>query len=122
MTRNELHSLWLKQFAQGISKKELEKYVVSTGNYLWHIFSWNLLDEKAFLTGNNARKAFDLADKHNAVYIEWFEDDETKILSPTFKNANSLDKMTEVYVVASDFSWTYIKTHECMCGPYFMQL
>ena len=32
------------------------------------------------------------------------------------------DEMTEIYVIASDFSWTYIKTHESMCGPYFMKL
>ena len=30
--------------------------------------------------------------------------------------------MIEIYVVAPDFSWTYIKTHESMCGPYFMKL
>lgn len=122
MTRNELCSVWLEHFAHNISKKDIEKYVVSTGNYLWHIFSWKLLDEKAFLTGDNARKAYDRANKHHALYIDWFEDDETKILTANLRNANALDKMAEIYVVASDFSWTYIKTHESMCGPYFMQL
>lgn len=122
MTRNELYSVWLNHFAQGISRKDIEKYVVSTGNYLWHVFSWKLLDEKAFLIGDSARKAYDQTDKRNALYIEWFEDDETKNLTAKLNNANALDKMTEIYVVASDFSWTYIKTHESMCGPYFMQL
>ena len=122
MTRNEFYSIWLSRFAKDISRKDIEKYVVSTGNYLWHVFSWGLLDEKVFLTGNNAREAYDKIDKHNALYIAWFEDDETKELTAKLNTAKVLDKMTEIYVVAPDFSWTYIKTHEGMCGPYFMKL
>ena len=30
-----------------------------------------------------------------------------------------IDKFSEIYVVASDWSWTYMKTHEEECGPYF---
>ena len=122
MTKNEFFSTWLRRFANGISSEKIEKYVVSTGNYLWHVFSWELLDEKVFLTGNSARKAYDKIDKHNALYIDWFEDNETKNLTAKLSTANALDEMTEIYVIASDFTWTYIKTHESMCGPYFMKL
>lgn len=122
MTKNEFYSAWLSHFANGISKENIEKYVVSARNYLWHVFSWELLDKKVFLTGNSARKAYDKIDKHNALYIDWFEDNETKNLTAKLSTANALDEMTETYVIASDFSWTYIKTHESMCGPYFMKL
>ncbi len=122
MTRSEFYSEWLNHFAKHISKKDIQKYVVSTGDYLWHVFSFELLDKNAFLTGDSARKAYDKTDKHNATYIEWFEDDEAKDLTQELRTAKALDEMTEVYVVASDFSWTYIKTHESMCGPYFMKL
>ena len=122
MTKNEFYSAWLSHFANGISKENIEKHVVSTGNYLWHVFSWELLDKKVFLTGNSARKAYDKIDKHNALYIDWFEDNETKELTAKLNTANALDEMIEIYVVAPDFSWTYIKTHESMCGPYFMKL
>ena len=122
MTKNEFYSTWLRRFANGISREKIEKYVVSTGNYLWHVFSWELLDEKVFLTGDSAKKAYDQIDKHNALYIKWFEDDEPKELTAKLNTANALDEMTEIYVVAPDFSWTYIKTHESMCGPYFMKL
>ena len=122
MTRDEFYSAWLSHFAIDISRNDIEKYVVSTGNYLWHVFSWELLDKKAFLTGDSARNAYDKTDKHNAMYIAWFEDGEAKDLTEEFNTATALDKMTEIYVVAPDFSWTYIKTHESMCGPYFMQL
>ena len=53
---------------------------------------------------------------------DWFEDDETKKLTTKLSTAKALDEMTEIYVIDSDFSWTYIKTHESMCGPYFMKL
>ena len=122
MTRNEFYSAWLSHFANGISRENIEKYVVSTGNYLWHVFSWELLDQKVFLTGDSARKAYDQIDKHNALYIDWFIDHETKSLTAKLRTANALDEMTEIYVVASDLTWTYMKTHESMCGPYFMKL
>ena len=122
MTKNEFYSTWLCHFAKDIPRKDIEKYVVSTGNYLWHVFSWKLLDENTFLTGDKARRAYDRIDKHNAFCIEWFEDDETKDFTMKLNTAKVLDKMTEIYIVASDFSWTYIKTHESMCGPYFMKL
>jgi len=123
MTRDEFYSTWLSHFAKDISRNDIEKYVAATGNYLWHVFSWELLDKKAFLTGDSARKAYDEADKHNALYIKWWpEDDETQSLTKELTAAKALDKMTEVYIVAPDFSWTYIKTHESMCGPYFMKL
>ena len=122
MTKNEFSSKWLSCFAKDISRKDIEKYVISAGSYLWHVFSWGLIDEKLFLKGDDARKAYDKIDKHNALYINWFEDDETNNYTVALNTADTVDKTMELYVVASDFSWTYMKTHECMCGPYFMKL
>lgn len=28
----------------------------------------------------------------------------------------------DVYVVDTDFTWTYVHTHEEFCGPYFYKL
>ena len=41
-----------------------------------------------------------------------------------YNSSKEIDsKMTELYVVAKDYSWTYIKTHENdLCGPYFMRI
>ena len=122
MTRSEFYSAWLSHFAKGVSRENIEKYVVSNRNYLWHVFSWELLDKKVFLSGDSAKQAYDQIDKHNTLYIDWFEDDETKKLTTKLSTAKALDEMTEIYVIDSDFSWTYIKTHESMCGPYFMKL
>jgi hypothetical protein len=32
------------------------------------------------------------------------------------------DYLEDVYVVDTDFTWTYVFTHEEYCGPYFYQL
>lgn len=122
MTSREFYKKWLNHFAKDISEIDKEKYIVSTGNYLWHVFSWKLLDENSFLVGDDAKAAYDEVDKAGALYLEWFKDDEAKVLSCELYTADALDQMTEVYVVASDFSWTYMKTHESMCGPYFVRL
>ena len=122
MNKNEFYAKWLEHFSAGISKRELEKHVLATGNYLWHVFSWELLEDNRFLMGDQAREAYDEIDKRGAIYIEWFEDEKTHDITRNLNTALDLDKKVEVYVVASDFSWTYIKTHESMCGPYFMKL
>ena len=122
MTRDAFYTAWLKHFAEDISKENIEKYVVSTGNYLWHVFSWELLGEAKYLVGDSAKDAYNKIDKNNALYIDWFSDDRVKTLTQELSNAEALDQMTEVYVAAPDFSWTYIKTHEIMCGPYFMKI
>ena len=122
MIKDEFYRTWLAHFADGISKEDLERYVIATGNLIWHVFSWELLNEKKYLKGPEAKAAYDKIDKGGAMYIEWFRDEATLGLPQELHTAKALDNMTEVYVVASDFSWTYIKTHEDMCGPYFMQL
>ncbi len=87
------------------------------------MFSWELLPQNVYLTGDAARKAYNAADKKDAEYIEWFEDDRTKKVTLEQKTAEQLEEYIEVYVVSKDFKWVYMKTHEgdC-CGPYFMKI
>ncbi len=122
MTKKEFRSNFLNAFASDIPKKDIEKYVISTGNYVWHIFSWELLDKSSFLVGDEARKAYDKIDKSDAYYIEWFEDDCFKKLPQNLCTAAALDVLVEVYVTEKNFKWAYIKTHENdWCGPYFIK-
>ena len=122
MTKKEFYTKWLETFASGISKKDIEKYVVSYGNYIWHIFGWDLLDQDKYLVGEEAKKAYNNIDKEGAVFTDWDEDDNFQEVTWEFDNADSLDCFSEAYVVGKNFSWTYIKTHEKYCGPYFMKL
>ena len=47
----------------------------------------------------------------------------TDKLSAQYDTAEKIDtELSEFYVVAKDYSWTYIKTHEGdLCGPYFLR-
>ena len=121
MTNKEFYAKWMENFAGDVSKEDIEKYVVSTGNYIWHIFSWELLEKNQYLIGNKAKKAYNKIDKTGAIYMDWFNDEPPKDLIPDLNTAKALDDYTEVYVVGKNFEWTYIKTHEGMCGPYFMK-
>ena len=111
---------WLRLFAGKVPKEEIEKRVIASGNYIWHVFSWDLLPEGSFMEGDPARDAFDKVDKTGARYYKPFAPPGAP--SPKYRSpsAADLDMLTEIYVIAADRSWTYIKTHEgnC-CGPYF---
>ena len=122
MTKNEFYDKWLSVFASGISKEDMEKHIVSYGNFIWHVFSWELLDKSAYLVGDAARAEFDSIDKSDAICLRWFEDDWAQELTDDLCTAKTLDGQHEIYVVSKDFTWTYIKTHERdLCGPYFMK-
>ena len=125
MPQEEFTSQWLQHFAKGVTKDKLQKYV--TNQYIWHIFSWKLLDSDSYLSGDAARSAYDSIDKSNCIFCESFGrrgKGVTNVLSEEYSSAKSIDsQVTELYVAAKDFSWTYIKTHENdLCGPYFMKI
>lgn len=121
MIRSEFYAAWLRHFACDISRTDIEKYVVSTGNYLWHIFSWELIDQECYLSGDAARKAYDRMAKSDVWILNWFDGSDPVKLLHDVPTSEQLNEMEEVYVTAFDFSWTYMKTHEATCGPYFMK-
>ncbi len=110
---------WLKIFAAEVSKNDIEKYVLESGPFIWHVFSFGLIAKDTYLKGDAARNAFDEANKNGATYFKPFApkgSPNPKYRSP---NAEELEQITECYVIAADKSWTYVKTHEDQCGPYF---
>ena len=126
MTKQKFFDRFIAVFATGVPEKQIQRHVYDTkkyNNFLWHLFSWELLPQNVYLTGDAARKAYNAADKKGAEYIEWFEDDCTKKVTLEQKTAEQLEEYIEVYVVSKDFKWVYMKTHEgdC-CGPYFMKI
>ena len=123
MTVQEFEKQWLAHFACGIDQRKIQKYVVATGNYIWHIFSWQLLPAGSYLVGDAARRAFDALsrrERERAIYIDAFDEEEAFSLPWQEATAAYLERYTEVYALSHTFSWTYIKTHEGdHCGPYF---
>ena len=122
MTKQKFINQWLRHFAQGINKSQYEKYVKD--QYIWHVFSWELIKPDGLLIGDAARQAYNDAMKTECIFCDIYNNGGvTDKLSPQYDTAEKIDEnMTEFYVVAKDYSWTYIKTHECdLCGPYFLR-
>lgn len=44
--------------------------------------------------------------------------DKISVIEKISANRVDKDKGSDVYIVAKDFSWTYVKTHEFGLGPY----
>ena len=85
--------------------------------FLWHVFSYDILD---CVKGSEAKHAFDSVAKQEAVLLANLGD----IASCRLKNlanikAEYFDILEDVIVTDADFAWTYAKTHEPACGPYF---
>lgn len=136
MNKDEFIKKWINTFASRLTFEQYEKYVDNA--YIWHVFSFGLIDKNDYLEDDEARRAFDAADKTDAMYFLLFEDEPcTKKLPEKFNTADKIENSEltyvdcvcagtpiymEFYVVSKDFSWTYIVTHEDLCGPYFMNI
>ena len=114
---------WLDVFADGVSDAELGRHVLSDGNYLWHLFSWNLVP---CLSGDAARQA--LSEASGEKYLFYYE--EPPEGEPLVRPVTAEELVTlpadaraipgaDWYVVDKDFTWTFAQTHEADCGPYF---
>lgn len=122
MTKQKFTNQWLRHFAKGVAEKQIEQYVKD--QFIWHVFSWELIKPDGLLVGNDARRAFDKIEKNDCICCDMFgSNGVTNKLSSEYDTAEKIDqKLTEFYVVAQDYSWTYIKTHEGdLCGPYFLR-
>ena len=122
MTKQKYINQWLRHFAPELSKDQFEKHIKD--QFVWHVFSWKLIALDGLLTGDNARQAFDKEDKTDCICCDMYNGNGvSNHLPPQFDTAEKIDReLSEFYVVAKDYSWTYIKTHENdACGPFFLK-
>lgn len=122
MTKQNFMNQWLQHFAPTLSKQQYMQYV--SDQYIWHIFSWNLIESNGLLIGNAARQAFNETPKQQCICCDMFDGSGVyNGLPEQYNTAEKIDaELTEFYIVANDYSWTYIKTHEGdSCGPYFFR-
>ena len=116
MTNNELIENWLSVFGKDVNKKLIKNHVTAYGNYLWHLFTWGkvpcLEGKEAFnkLKDTEAIKFYGGYTKH----IE-----NVSVIGKLTADEIDRDTDSDVYIVAKDFTWTYVRTHESNCGPYF---
>jgi len=94
--------------------------------YKWHIFSFKLLSA---LTGDEAINAFEQAEKENLKLFyqhskEAYSIENGELITAedfsVISECSAMDK-ADLYIYNPDKKWTYIKTHEETCGPYFFQ-
>ncbi len=107
---------WEATFAT-VSKQTKEE--IHYESFKWHLYSYQKLP---YLEGDAARKAFDEMTKTDVYFMY-----EGTPLVQVYKNAynmvsTDIDNQQDIYLFDQTFSWTYIHTHEDMCGPYFVRL
>lgn len=109
--------LWDKRFAQNISEGLKEEIYYE--QFKWHIFSY---EKQKCLEREVARKAFDTLSKEE--FYVMYQGSPILFL---YTNANEVisrdfDTQQDIYVFDKNFTWTYVHTHESMCGPYFYKI
>lgn len=123
MSKERFINQWLRHFAKDVNKKNREKCFVN--DFIWHIFSYELLEEGTYLAGDAARAAYDDAEKNDCIFCDMYGQNgvSDKMLAEYSSSKEIDSKIIELYVVSKDYSWTYIKTHENdLCGPYFVKI
>ena len=115
--------LWVETFAGGVSRSKIDKHLLNEGSCLWHLFTYGLIGEDEYLSGDKARKEFDRSDHSDAEYLI-FAGSKEDIDAP-FITVDMLDRddgIVEACFVGGSWSWTYIITHENGIGPFFYRL
>ena len=109
---------WVETFSPcGANKKKIKKLCLSKRKYtpfLWHIFSFDFLtsEEDPSVCYNNA-------DKTKCVLISNVDEIGFVLCDAEKLTAEILNDFIDVTISDKAFSWTYCKTHESMCGPYY---
>ena len=111
---------WISAFGKDVDKKLIKKHVTAENNFLWHLFTWGNVP---CLEGDEAKKAFDALEYTEAIRATGGFSKKIKSTSIVGKLSSAdvdNDPAADVYIVATDYSWTYVRTHEIgLFGPYF---
>lgn len=116
MDSSILKSMWEDKFTSGLTVKDKEDIYFSS--FMWHIFSYERRDA---LSGSTARQAFNRIKKTEVYGFYQNDDNAFCINSAGLLKASDLDHLKDVYIVDPKMKWTYVNTHESLCGPYYMR-
>ena len=108
---------WVKRMTPGFAdEKKVRAHCLGEGCFLWHLFSFGHAHP---IEGKEAAMEFDVTKKCKSILLCNTEN-KGYVLSHTYKlKAVTLEELCDVTVTAANFAWTYCKTHESDCGPYF---
>ncbi len=109
---------WIAAFSpEGADEKEIKKLCLLKKKYmpfLWHIFSYEFL-----ISEIKPEEYYNNMNKSDCLIISNVEDIGFCLKNADQLTADILEEFVDVTISAKDFSWTYCKTHESMCGPYY---
>lgn len=109
---------WVEAFSpDDADKRVIKKLCLSKKKYrsfLWHIFSFEILDSE-----ENAEEAYNNTQKTECIIISNLDEIGFSLINAERLTADTLNDFVDVTVSDKALSWTYCKTHESMCGPYF---
>lgn len=118
MNIKSFFSKWYETYAFSVTKDIMDKRVLYSGNLPWHIFTWGEVDA---VEGAEALNTLYSMEFDEVITFSGYPNNFTEIKK--IKSKLELEKILEnnndVYITASDFSWTFVKTHEIYLGPYF---
>ncbi|MFS1518814.1 DUF4275 family protein [Bacillus sp. SCS-151] len=107
---------WEVKFTNSVS--ESMKHDIHFNEFLWHVFSNKLL---SCLEGKEAMEAFDEIEKDSCCVFYQSHDFAWKLECANILKAKDFMNEQDIYVVDSNYKWTYVNTHEREFGPYFYQ-
>ncbi|MDX8363512.1 DUF4275 family protein [Cytobacillus sp. IB215316] len=105
---------WETEFTSSIS--DSMKHDIHFNEFLWHVFSNKLL---CCLEGKEAKEAFDEIKKDICYVFYQNHDFAWKLECANTLEAEDFMYQQDIYVVDSNYKWTYVNTHEREYGPYF---
>ncbi len=116
---------WDKFFAAGLSKETRRKIYFE--QFKWHMFSYGQVEA---IAGAAAREAFDRQNRGEAYLFIQCTDEAWHIENAGLLTAADLGSSGEyhvflradVYLFDAQGKWTYCRTHESDCGPWFLQV
>ncbi len=98
---------------KGRFKKGIKVYKCTP--FLWHLFSFEYVKPEE----ERARKLYNEQSRETIFLFSSYESLVFKLENASALDADFFEQFTDVVITSADFSWTYAKTHEEYCGPYF---
>lgn len=120
--KSDAEKKWEAYFASELTDDVRER--IYYNDFKWHIFSYKVVDAKS---GADARRAFNRCKKSAAYMFIQCTDEAWYIENADLLTASDFGKdfysfpRADVYVFDAEGKWAFVRTHESMCGPYFVR-
>lgn len=108
---------WSKLFAATVSADE--KRAIGYESYKWHIFSFQKVTA---LSNTKARNAFNKCRKEKVFVFYQHKGEAFYIENAKQLKSTDFDSDDDIYIFDMINKWTYVRTHESQCGPYFYHI